>query len=252
MAARVISAYAKSAGLKTTHWSLNTDHWPLETGPESEWGSEPGLAEALEAFCKNEGFRFVPHPPATPERFLANWPFRQPNACSKRKTVRPPGSAVECFSQFDATATLQSGLLPLWLIFNTHDSARYLKEMSVQFPKDRPRFLLAAGYVFDDPRHGRLDDWRAALGRDFINIGARRKPLSRRCPRAGQMDGAAAGVGRKKPSAGKSAADGGRTGGDCKIVLEWSGSPIRAQAPLHFFSSASKKYFQLEIFSLKL
>ena len=58
--------YAKRTGLKTSKWTLDTQKWPLETGPESEWGCEPGLAEAVQVFCKREGYRFVrislPHP----------------------------------------------------------------------------------------------------------------------------------------------------------------------------------------------
>ena len=45
-AATGINLYAHRAGLKFTDWRLKD--YPLENGPESEWGSEPGLAEALE------------------------------------------------------------------------------------------------------------------------------------------------------------------------------------------------------------
>ncbi len=90
------------------------------------------------------------------------------------KEGRPPaGTLVECFSQFDATAAMQSGLLPLWLIFNTHDSARYLKEMAIRFPKDRPDFFSPLATFSLTPDMAAFDDWKAAIGRDFVNIGAR-------------------------------------------------------------------------------
>src|SRR5450759_2841716 len=50
-----IRIYAPRAGLKISDWKLSG--CPLEQGPESEWGSEPGLVEALESFCRREGFR---------------------------------------------------------------------------------------------------------------------------------------------------------------------------------------------------
>jgi hypothetical protein len=59
-----IADYARSTGLKYHDWRLT--RYPLERGPESEWGSEPGFAESLERYCQREGFRFVriplPHP----------------------------------------------------------------------------------------------------------------------------------------------------------------------------------------------
>jgi hypothetical protein len=167
-----IAAYAKAAGLKTDHWSLDTEHWPLETGPESEWGSEPGLAEALERFCKNEGYRFVPIRLPHPDDF-SRLAFAAAQKLLEREGRPPAGTLVECFSQFDATAAMQSGLLPLWLIFNTHDSARYLKEMAVHFPKDRPVFFSPLATFSLTPDMATFDDWKAALGRHFINIGAR-------------------------------------------------------------------------------
>lgn len=52
-----LRAFARRTGLKFTDWRLK-NHL-LERGPESEWGSEPGLAESLESFCKEEGYRYV-------------------------------------------------------------------------------------------------------------------------------------------------------------------------------------------------
>jgi hypothetical protein len=133
-----IRAYAQQAGLKFTDWKL--EDYPLERGPESEWGSEPGLAEALEKFCKAEGFRFIRIPLPHPNDFS-----RLAFHCAKElleKEGRPPaGVLVEMFSQFDSNAAMQSGLLPLWLIFNTDDSLEYLKEMRAEFPAGKPVFF---------------------------------------------------------------------------------------------------------------
>ena len=167
-----ISTYAKQAGLKTDRWALNDQRWPLETGPESEWGSEPGLAEALQRFCENEGLRFVrihfPHP-----NDFSRLAFSAAQKMLAKDGRQPAGTIVECFSQFDSTSTLQSGLLPLWLIFNTADSARYLKEMSLQFPVDKPVFFSPLATFSLTPDMASWQAWTDAIGRNFINIGAR-------------------------------------------------------------------------------
>jgi hypothetical protein len=167
-----IHAYAQQAGLKFTDWKLKD--YPLERGPESEWGSEPGLAEALEKFCKAEGFRFVCIPLAHPNDFS-----RLAFNCAKRLLEKegraPAGVLVEMFSQFDSNAAMQSGLLPLWLIFNTDDSLDYLKEMRAEFPAEKPVFFSPLATFSLPPDRVPFDEWAAALeGFEWINIGTRR------------------------------------------------------------------------------
>jgi hypothetical protein len=128
-----LSAYARTAKLKQDHWALDDNNWPLESGPESEWGSEPGLKEALELFCMSEGYRFVCISLPKPDDFsrLAFVSF----AKLLEKENRPAtGILIEMFSQFDAHAALQSGLLPLWLIYNTWDSLSFMQKTSSIFP----------------------------------------------------------------------------------------------------------------------
>jgi hypothetical protein len=165
-----IRIYARRAGLKFSDWKLKD--FPLERGPESEWGSEPGLGEALEAFCRSEGFRFVRISPPHPNDF-SRLAFISALKLLEKEGRKPAGVLVEMFSQFDAQAARQAGLLPLWLIFNTHDSARYLKEMSVHFPKDKPVFFSPLSTFSQTPDLASWDEWQAAIGRDFINIGTR-------------------------------------------------------------------------------
>lgn len=60
------------------------------------------------------------------------------------------------------------------MIFNTRDSARYLKEMSAQFPADKPIFFSPLATFSLTPDIAAWEEWIAALGRaDFINTGAR-------------------------------------------------------------------------------
>jgi hypothetical protein len=167
-----IKEYAKRVGFKNANWSPDNASWPLEIGPESEWGCEPGLAEALEQFCKEEGFRFVRIRFPQPNDF-SRLAFSAAKKLLEIDGREPAGTLIECFSQFDSTSALQGGLLPLWLIFNTIDSAEYLKEMSVQFPEKKPIFFSALSTFSLTPDMAPWERWQASIGRDFINIGTR-------------------------------------------------------------------------------
>jgi hypothetical protein len=167
-----LRAFAHSAGLKFTDWKLKD--YPLEEGPESEWGSEQGLAEALEEFCQGEGYRFVrirlPHP-----NDFSRLAFNAATEMLEKEGREPAGVLVEMFSQFDASASMQSGLLPLWLIFNTDDSLAYLKEMRTRFPVGKPVFFSPLATFSLPPDRTPFDEWAAALADfDWVNIGTRR------------------------------------------------------------------------------
>jgi len=167
-----ITDYAKRNGLKSSNWRLAG--YPLEKGPESEWGCEPGLAEALEAFCKNEGFRFVRIPLPHPNDF-SRLAFSTARRLLEKEGRQPAGVVIEMFSQFDASAARQAGLLPLWLIFNTLDSLEYLKEMRPQFPASRPVFFSPLATFSVTPDLVPWQDWESALeGLEWVNIGTRR------------------------------------------------------------------------------
>jgi hypothetical protein len=167
-----IKEYASRAGFKNANWSLINPSWPLEIGPESEWGCEPGLADALEKFCGNEGYRFVRIRFPNPNDF-SRLAFSAAKLLLEKDGRDPAGTLIECFSQFDSISALQSGLLPLWLIFNTTDSADYLKEMSVQFPANSPIFFSPLSTFLITPDMAPWGLWKDSIGRDFINIGTR-------------------------------------------------------------------------------
>jgi hypothetical protein len=166
-----IESYARKAGLKFSDWRLT--QYPLERGPESEWGTEPGFAEALSLFCMNEGYKFVKVPLLHPNDF-SKLAFSAALKLLEKEDHAPAGVSVECFSQFDSTSARLGGLLPLWLIFNTKDSARYLKEMAAKFPKDKPIFFSALSTFSMTPDLATWKDWVDAMGeREFINTGTR-------------------------------------------------------------------------------
>ena len=145
----------------------------MDQGPESEWGSEPGLAEALETFCKIERYRFIRIPLPHPDNF-SQLAFAAAQKLLQIEGRPPAGTLVEMFSQFDSTAAMQSGLLPLWLIFNTEDSLEYLKKMSTHFPAGEPVFFSPLSTFSLTPDLVPFRHWEAALAHfQLINVGAR-------------------------------------------------------------------------------
>jgi hypothetical protein len=166
-----IHYYARKTGLKFTDWKLSD--YPLESGPESEWGSEPGLDASLESFCGQEGYRFVrinlPHP-----NDFSRLAFSAAKRLLEKEGRQPAGALVEMFSQFDSHAARQAGLLPLWLIFNTQDSVEFLKEMAPQFPSGKPVFFSPLATFSLTPDLVPWSEWESALdGTRWINIGTR-------------------------------------------------------------------------------
>lgn len=167
-----IREYCRSIGMDISDWRL--DGFALERGPESEWGSEPGFSAALETFCRAEGFRFttIPFPHPQDVSCLA---FHAVQRLLEKNGQYASGVMVETFTQYDATAVMRSGLLPLWLIFNTQDSARFLAKMAGRFPRGLPVFFSPLSTFSITPDMAAWNDWEQALtGLDWINIGARR------------------------------------------------------------------------------
>jgi hypothetical protein len=131
------------------------------------------LGEALEAFCQREGYRFVRIRLSQPHDF-SRLAFRAVERLLEKEGRAPAGALVEMFTQFDATAVLRSGLLPLWLVFNTQDSLDFLRRMTPQFPKDKPVFFSPLTTFSITPDLVPWSEWESALsGLSWTNIGTR-------------------------------------------------------------------------------
>ena len=166
-----LTAYARQIGLKYSFWKLN--EYQLESGPESEWGSEPGFGIALEGFCKKEGYRFICIPLSHPNEF-SKLAFSAARELLQKQGHTASGVVVEMFSQFDTTAARRSGLLPLWLVFNTDDSLNFLQEMKSEFPPDKPVFFSPLSTFSVTPDMVPFEKWKDMLnGFDWFNIGTR-------------------------------------------------------------------------------
>ena len=145
----------------------------LEEGPESEWGTEPGLAEALQAYAESGGFHFERIRMDHPHDFSA-LAYEAHEALLRRTGRRPQGVLVEIFTQYDPYMALAARLLPLWLIFNTADSLRFLQSFRDRFPQGVPVFFSALVTLSRTPDMASWQDWARALeGLRWENIGAR-------------------------------------------------------------------------------
>jgi hypothetical protein len=166
-----IQKYCERVGLDHHDWRLSG--FPLEQGPESEWGCEAGLDTALEKFCLGEGYRFVRISLPEPHAY-SRLAYMAIARLLQAEGQQPAGVLVEMFSQFDATAVRLSGLLPLWLVFNTFDSLAFLKFMRPQFPEGRPVFFSPLATFTQTPDLTPWQEWENALeGLDWRNIGTR-------------------------------------------------------------------------------
>lgn len=163
--------YCKTQKITQDAWRL--DDYPLDEGPESEWGSEPALANDLEAFCQQNGYRFIRIALPKPEDY-SRLAFRAIAHQLELENRQPPGVLIEMFSQFDASAVIKSGLLPLWLIFNTWDSYKFLAESLPEFPRDKPVFFSPLTTFSITPDIVPFSRWQSLLKDfDWINIGTR-------------------------------------------------------------------------------
>lgn len=167
-----LDAFAKKEKLDFYHWMLNG--YPLEDGPESEWGSEEGLGEALKAFCEKEGFNFIKISYQDPNNFSKLAYFAKKRIL-ENVNLEPSGVVVEMFSQFDTSVIDHSRLLPLWLIFNTMDSLRFLESMTSEFPIHKPVFFSGLATFSVTPDLVPFSEWERVLkGFEMVNIGARK------------------------------------------------------------------------------
>jgi len=166
-----IREYAKRVGLKTTDWRLSG--YPIEQGPESEWGTESSLGEALQSFCLQEGFRYVCIRLPEPHAF-SRLAFNTMLALLQQEGRVSPGVLIEMFSQFDPISCLNSGIMPLWLVFNTWDSLSFLKSVLPEFPPDKPVFFTPLSTFTLTPDLVPWQEWEQALeGLIYHNVGVR-------------------------------------------------------------------------------
>ncbi len=166
-----LEIYRRKQRLKARSWKLSG--YSIEEGPESEWGSEPGLDEEIRVFCLQNGYTFLKISLPEPHNF-STLAFRAVQNLINKSDQTPSGVLIEMFSQFDASAVIKGGLLPLWLVFNTLDSQKYLEQMLSEFPADKPVFFSPLATFTQTPDLAAWSTWGETLnGFDWRNIGTR-------------------------------------------------------------------------------
>ncbi len=166
-----LEAYCAQAGLASGGWKLSGA--PLEPGPESEWGAEPRFALAVHSFCQQHNYHLVHISLPQPHDF-SSLAFLAAGRLLELQARQPAGVLVQTFSHFDAGAAYQCGLLPLWLVYNTLDSLRYLTAMRKHFPQGLPVYFAALPTFSLTPDMAPWEAWAQALrGLDWRPVGAR-------------------------------------------------------------------------------
>ena len=168
---RIDHALVESGSKHRGGWGI-PEQEPVE-GPESEWGSEPGLDRALEVFAREQGYGFERISFDDPQGF-SRLAFLAHEELYRRQGREAEGVVVETFTQYDPQLVLSSGLLPLWLIFNTTDSREFLETQSQFFPRGKPVYFSGLVTLSRTPDMVPWEGWAQALeGFSWTSIGAR-------------------------------------------------------------------------------
>jgi hypothetical protein len=168
---RIDHALVESGSKHRGGWGI-PEQEPVE-GPESEWGSEPGLDRALEVFAREQGYGFERISFDDPQGF-SRLAFLAHEELYRRQGREAEGVVVETFTQYDPQLVLSSGLLPLWLIFNTTDSREFLETQSQFFPRGKPVYFSGLVTLSRTPDMVPWEGWAKALeGFSWTSIGAR-------------------------------------------------------------------------------
>lgn len=168
---RIDHALVESGSKHRGGWGI-PDQEPVE-GPESEWGSEPGLDQALEVFAREQGYGFERIRFDDPQGF-SRLAYLAHEELYRRQGREAAGVVVETFTQYDPQLVLSAGLLPLWLIFNTTDSRDFLETQSQFFPRGKPVYFSGLVTFSRTPDMVPWEGWAQALeGFSWTSIGAR-------------------------------------------------------------------------------
>jgi hypothetical protein len=160
------------------HYNSSVRRWqapePDGDSPEAEWGFEPALRDDIVALARDRGHRVVRivfdepmHTSGLVADFYRDW-YRQRGMAGERLVV-------ESFILLDPMATLRTGSVPLWMVFNTEVSLRFAEAyLDGAEPFDEIYLMLFAHGV-DSVGLPSIDRWRAVFERarqagDFLGL----------------------------------------------------------------------------------
>lgn len=146
---------------------------------ESEWGTHPRFAQAVNRFARHYGMKIRSinggHVHDFSRLALFAWQLLY-----QKLRVDPQAVVVDGFAQINAAAPIHAAVLPLWLPFNCTDSREFLAEMAPTFPKEAPVLFQPWPSFSPGPDTVQPKDWDKALrGREGRWLGAnpRRYPV---------------------------------------------------------------------------
>jgi hypothetical protein len=147
---------------------------PDTDSPEAEWGFEPALRDDILAVARDRGHRVVRIIFDDPEdmsgvvaEFYRAW-YRERGIAADRLVV-------ESFILLDPLAALRTGSVPLWMVFNTEPSLKFVhRYLDGTDPFDQIYLMLFAHGV-DSVGLPTIDEWRSVFQRarergDFLGL----------------------------------------------------------------------------------
>jgi len=136
----------------------NLPNYELVQRPESEWGVEPELKEAVLQYCKQKGYDllYLEHSHPAGFNILASHAMHLKHTADGGKCG---GYFVNIFWALCPTLTLRARLLSCWSTFTDKDSLRILEQQLRRLTKDFPDVPKKAilGYYWSHPGAKILD-----------------------------------------------------------------------------------------------
>jgi len=139
---------------------------------ESEWGTHPRFASAVNRFARHYGMKIRSinggHVHDFSRLALFGW-----QKLYEHLRVDPVAVLVDSFAQINASAPLHAPVLPLWMPGNRTDSREFLAEMAPTFPVHLPILFQPWPSLSPGPDIVKTEEWDKALrGREGRWLGA--------------------------------------------------------------------------------
>jgi hypothetical protein len=153
---------------------------PDTDSPEAEWGFEPALRDDILTVARDRGHRVVRIVFDEPEA-ISGLVAELYRAWYRERGIPADRLVIESFILLDPMASLRTGSIPLWMVFNTEPSLafvhRYLDEAD---PYDEI-FLMLFAHGVDSVGIPSIDRWRGVCERarqrgDFLGLDPRTYP----------------------------------------------------------------------------
>ncbi|MBN1488110.1 MAG: hypothetical protein JW981_10740 [Anaerolineae bacterium] len=155
------------------HWGLG-DRMAFDL-PEAEWGTQPPLRETVKQFADQYGYRFVGLEAGHPRDFSV-MAFDVWKRLFEDAGIEPQGVLIETGTQVAPLAARLGRLLPLWLPGSYKDSVTFLRDMTTQFPEDKPVVWLPQPDFAPSFDSATWEQWLEPLaGKAVLPMGARRR-----------------------------------------------------------------------------